>query len=156
MANITRRNGTGSMPAMPFEGLVDNVIKSSLGRFFNDDDWGFNGNVSSSQVPVNIKETETSYELEVVAPGLNKQDFNVAIANNMLTVAFQHKEEDKQEGKNSGYLRHEYRMQSFSRNFTLDETIDAEKISAEYKNGVLHLSLPKKEGARISKNIEIK
>ena len=93
----------------------------------------------------------------MVAPGLNKEDFNVNVSDKMLTVSFEHKEEDKQENKRNGYLREEYRMQSFSRSFTLDDTIDADQINAQYKDGVLHVTLPKKEGAqKITKNIQVK
>lgn len=161
MANIMKRthgNGggtTGSM--MPFGGLVDNVLQSTLNRFFDDDFWGFNGlSASGNQVPVNIRETDKTYEMELVAPGLKKENFHVSMDNNLLTISFEHKEENKQENKGSGYLRQEYRMQSFSRSFNLDDTVDADKISAQYRDGVLHLTLPKKEGAqRIAKNIEI-
>jgi HSP20 family protein len=162
MANIMKRNnGNGSAVAnrslMPFGGLVDSVFNNTLSRFFDDDFWGFNGIVSSNQVPVNIRETDKAYEMEVVAPGLRKEDFNVSISDNMLTVSFEHKQENKEENKSEGYLRQEYRQQSFSRSFTLDDTVDADKINAQYKDGVLHLSLPKKEGAqKITKSIEIK
>jgi HSP20 family protein len=163
MANIMKRkNSNGSAPAttssvMPFGGLVDSVFQNTLSRFFDDDFWGFNGITTSNQVPVNIRETDKTYEMDVVAPGLRKEDFNVNISDNMLTVSFEHKEENKEENKSEGYLRQEYRMQSFARSFTLDDTVDADKISAHYDNGVLHLSLPKKEGAqRITKNIQVK
>jgi HSP20 family protein len=161
MANIMKRNnGNGTVATrnqMPLSGLVDSVFNNTLSRFFDDDFWGFNGIVSSAQVPVNIRETDKTYEMEVVAPGLRKEDFNVSISDNMLTVSFEHKQENKEENKSEGYLRQEYRMQSFSRSFTLDDTVDADKISAQYKDGVLHLSLPKKEGAqKITKSIEIK
>jgi HSP20 family protein len=106
---------------------------------------------------VNIKETGKTYEMEVVAPGLKKEDFNVSISDNMLTVSFDHKEENKEENQNEGYLRQEYRRQSFARSFSLDDTIDADKIKAHYSDGVLQVSVPKKEGAqKITKNIEIK
>ena len=106
---------------------------------------------------MNIRETDKSYEMEVVAPGLRKEDFNVSISDNVLTVSFEHKQENKEESKGEGYLRQEYRMQSFSRSFTLDDTVDTEKINAQYKDGVLHLSLPKKEGAqKITKSIQVK
>jgi HSP20 family protein len=158
MANIIKRNKNGNdLPVMSFGGLVDNVLQNSLSRFFDDDFWGFNGLLSRNEVPVNIRETDKSYEMEVVAPGLKKEDFNVSINHNMLTVSFEHNEESKEENKGEGYLRQEYSMQSFSRSFTLDDTIDADKISAQYRDGVLHLSLPKKEGAqRITKNIQVK
>ncbi|HYE55327.1 MAG TPA: Hsp20/alpha crystallin family protein [Chitinophagaceae bacterium] len=163
MANIMKRNrngnggmtGTGMMT--PFSGLADRILQNTLNRFFDDDFWGFDGVVTNNQVPVNVRETDTSYELELVAPGLKKEDFRVNISNDMLTVSLQQKEEDRQENKRDGYLFQEYRMRSFSRSFTLDDTVDADKITAEYKDGVLHLSLPKKEGAqKISKQIEIK
>lgn len=161
MANIMKRNnGNGAVATrsqMPLSGLVDSVFNNTLSRFFDDDFWGFNGIVSSNQVPVNIRETDKTYEMEVVAPGLRKEDFNVSISDNMLAVSFEHKQESKEGNKSECYLRQEYRMQSFSRSFTLDDTVDADKISAQYKDGVLHLSLPKKEGAqRIAKSIEVK
>lgn len=162
MANIVKRkNGNGIVATtksmMPFEGLVDGVLQNTLSHFFDDDFWGFNGIVSSTQVPVNIRETDKSYEMEVVAPGVSKKDFNVNISDNLLTISFEHKEEDKQGDSKDGYLRQEYRMQSFSRSFTLDDTVDANNISAQYRDGVLHVSLPKKEGAQhIIKSIEIK
>jgi HSP20 family protein len=162
MANIMKsNNGHGGTMAtrshMPLGGLVDSVFSNTLRRFFDDDYWGANGIVSSNKVPVNIRETDKTYEMEVVAPGLRKEDFNVNISDNMLTISFEQKQENKEENKSEGYLRQEYRMQAFSRSFTLDDTIDADKIGAQYRDGVLHLSLPKKEGAqKITKNIEIK
>lgn len=161
MANIMKRNnGNGGAAATrsltPFGGLVDSVFQNTLNRFFDDDFWGFDGRVSSGQVPVNIRETDKTYEMDLIAPGLRKEAFNVSISDNMLTVSFEHKEENKEENKSEGYLRKEYRMQSFSRSFTLDDTVDAEKISARYNDGILHLSLPKKEGAqKITKSIQV-
>lgn len=162
MANIMKRNNGNSgtkttRSLMPFGGLVDGVLQNTLNRFFDDDFWGSDGSLTNRQVPVNIRETDKSYEMEVVAPGLRKEEFHVNISDNMLTVSFEHKEENKEEDKREGYLRQEYRMQSFSRSFTLDDTVDAEKISASYRDGVLHVSLPKKEGTkRIAKNIQVK
>lgn len=135
-------------------GLVDGVFYNALNRFFDDRQWGFSGLTTNQQVPVNIRETDTSYELELVAPGLKKENFNVHVSNDMLTVSFEHKEE-KQE-KTESLLRQEYRMQSFTRNFNLDDTVDAGKIAAQYRDGILCISLPKKEGVqRTTKNIQI-
>ena len=163
MANIMKRNKNGdgglatTRSVMPFGGLVNNVLQNSLDRFFDDDFWGFDRNLMNFQVPVNIRETDKSYVMEVVAPGHKKEDFKVNISDKMLTIAFDHKEEDKKEDRQSGYLRHEYMMQSFTRSFTLDETVDADKIAAEYKDGILHVSLPKKEGVqKITKSIQVK
>jgi len=160
MANIIKRNNGGTMShtnPISFGGFVDDVLQNSLNKFFEDDFWAGNKGWSNNQIPVNVRETDNSYQLEVVAPGLKKENFNVNMHDNMLTVSFEHKEEDRDEKKDRGYLRHEYRAQSFSRSFTLDDTVAAERISAEYRDGVLHITLPKKEGAqKISKNIEIK
>jgi HSP20 family protein len=153
-----KRNDTNSGQAsgslVPFGGLVDTVLQQSLNRLFDDDFWGLSG--SSSRVPVNIRETDKTYEMEIIAPGLKKEDFQVSMENKLLTVSFEHKEEEKDANNREGYLRQEYRRQSFTRSYTLDESVDPEKISAQYKDGVLHLSLPKKEGAqRITKNIQV-
>jgi HSP20 family protein len=163
MANIMKRNNRNSgalattPSAMPFSGWIDSVLQNALSRFFDDEPWGFDDRLNSYQVPVNIRETDKAYEMEVLAPGLKKEDFNVDISNNMLTVSFEHKEENKEENKSEGYLRQEYRMQSFARSFALDDTVDADKIMAQYKDGVLHLTLPKKEGAqKITKSIQVK
>lgn len=165
MANVMKRNNRNggaataatNLSLMPFGGLVNSALQNTLSRFFDDGLWGFNGMLTPNQVPVNIRETDKSYEIEIVAPGLKKEDFNVNISENMLTVSFEHKEENKEENEREGFLRQEYRMQSFSRSFTLDDTVDADKISAQYTDGMLHLSLPKKEGVqRITKSIQVK
>jgi len=93
--------------------------------------------------PVNIRETEKEFLLDVVAPGLNKEDFKISLENNLLTVAVEKKEETVNEGEK--FVRREYQSQAFKRSFTLDEKINADGISAQYVNGVLTLNLPKKE-----------
>ncbi len=153
---MKRENGNATTPST-FTGLVDQLLQDNLTRFFNDDFWGFGGVNRSVQVPVNVRETNNTYEMELVAPGLKKEDLKLNVSGDMLTVSFEHKEENKQGSEQEGWLKQEYRHQSFSRSFNLDDTIDANKISAKYQDGILHLSLPKKENAqKISKTIEIK
>ncbi len=96
--------------------------------------------------PVNIRETEKEYFLDLVAPGFTKEDFKISLDNNILTVTVDKKEE-KTAG-NEKVVRREYKYQSFKRSFTVDEKINAEAISAQYINGVLMLTLPKKEDTR--------
>ncbi|HYO21580.1 MAG TPA: Hsp20/alpha crystallin family protein [Flavisolibacter sp.] len=93
--------------------------------------------------PVNIRETEKEYFLDLVAPGLNKEDFKISLENNLLTVAVEKGEETVNEGER--YIRREYRSQGFKRSFTLDEKVNADAIAAQYVNGVLTLNLPKRE-----------
>jgi HSP20 family protein len=146
MTNIIKRDN-GRQPAT-FGSVVDQIFQNNLNRFFDDSFWGHDGSFGRTQVPVNIRETETSYEMELVAPGLKKQDFNLQVAGDMLTVSFEHKQENRQENKQEGWLRQEYKKQSFTRSFNLDATIDAAKIEGRYEDGVLTLVLPKKESAQ--------
>ena len=154
---IKTDNGQTNLPAASFSGLIDRVFQHNLNRFFEDDFWGFNGINRQNQVPVNITETDKSYELQLVAPGLKKEDFKISLEGDLLTISHEHKEENSHENKTERWLRKEYRMQTFSRSFNLDEKLDSNKISAQYRDGILHLNLPKKEGAqRLFKTIEIK
>lgn len=126
----------GMMPHT-MNGLMEDV-------FFN----GFSKPAERSalyQVPVNIKETDAAYELHVVAPGLKKEDFRLSVEKDMLTISFEHKEENKTEGEDGKWLRSEYKMKSFKRNFTMNEKVDSTKISAKYADGILAVTLPKKE-----------
>jgi HSP20 family protein len=153
MANIMKRS-SGSTPTV--SGVIDNVFRNGLSRFLDDDFWGYSGLTGMNQVPVNIRDTEKSYEMEVMAPGLKRSDFNLDVSDNMLTISFEHKEDSSEGKEEEGWLRREHRMQSFSRSFTLDDTVDPEKIKAKYTDGVLYVTLPKKEGKqRMSKKIEI-
>ncbi|MBS1772317.1 MAG: Hsp20/alpha crystallin family protein [Bacteroidetes bacterium] len=112
-------------------------ILEDMNRFFYDDNW------SNTTAPVNIKETDNAYEVHVVAPGLKKEDFKLNIEDNVLKIAFEQNEENKeQDGK---WLRNEYRYRSFKRSFTLNDTINADAISAKYNDGILNIVLPKKE-----------
>lgn len=150
---IKRNNGTSTVPARQFNTWVDQLLHDNLNRFFNDDLWGFSGINQQGNVPVNLRETDKTYEMSLVAPGLRKEDFRLNVTDNLLTISYEQKEEQKEEG----WLRKEYRMQSFSRSFTLDDTVDVNKVAASYDNGILHLTIPKKESAqRITKTIEIK
>ena len=97
----------------------------------------------SSFTPVNIRETENDYVLDVVAPGFQKEDFKINLDNNTLTISAEKKEE--KENQNEKFIRKEYKQQSFKRSFTVDENIDAENISAKFVNGVLTLNLAKKQ-----------
>jgi len=158
MTTLMKRNsnGNGNMPATTFSGLVDKIFQNNLDRFFDDNFWGFRGLDRSTGVPVNIKDTGKSYELDLVAPGMQKQDFKVNLNGDTLTVSYEHSEQDRRQSEDEGWLREEYRKQSFSRSFTLDDSLDPNKITARYSDGILHLSVPKKESAqKISRNIEI-
>jgi HSP20 family protein len=154
---MKRENGRTSVPATSFSGLVDHFFQNNLNRFFEDGFWGFDGLSQQNNIPVNLRENDKGYDLQLVAPGLRKEDFKISVDGDLLTISFEHKEENREEEKNQRWLRKEYKMQSFSRSFNIDDTFDANKIAANYRDGILHLTLPKKEGMqRVSRNIEIK
>jgi HSP20 family protein len=96
---------------------------------------------------VNIKENTEAFVVEMAAPGMVKEDFKIELNNDLLTISSEKKNEhETKEGET--YTRREYSYQSFSRSLTLPKTVDAEKISAKYENGILILSIPKKEEAK--------
>ena len=114
--------------------------------------WGRTMNVPA----VNITEKKDQYQVSLAAPGLKKEDFKIDVDGNMLTISSE-KEENKEE-KNEKFNRKEYSYSSFSRSFTLPEEINKEKIEAKYEDGVLNISLPRKEEAKITlaKQIAVK
>lgn len=105
-------------------------------------------------VPVNVLESENGYQLQVVAPGFEKDAFKIDLDKNLLTISAEVKKEEAESKEK--VLRNEYGFKSFKRSFTLDEKIDAENIAAEYKNGVLTLNLPRKVEVKAAvKNITV-
>jgi len=111
----------------------------------------------SLSVPaVNITENKDNYEVSLAVPGLKKDDFKIDVDGNMLTISSE-KEETKEE-KEKTFTRKEYNYSSFSRSFTLPEEVNKEKIEAKYEDGVLKLTLPRKEEAKktTAKKIAVK
>lgn len=130
-----------------------NVARPSLNTWI--DDWfgkdfsslfNTNFNRGITLPAVNIRETGDAYFVEMAVPGLKKSDFNISIENNMLSIATELKEEHEQSEKE--YTRREFGYSSFSRSFSLPETVEDHKIQANYKEGILSIHLPKKEEAK--------
>ena len=95
---------------------------------------------------VNIVEGENGYTIEVAAPGLEKKDFRIDLEKDCLTISSAR--EESSEDRNDHYTRREFRYSNFSRSFNLPETADAGNITASHKNGILTVSIPKKEEAK--------
>lgn len=138
-----------------------NQMPSLFDRFFENDmfDWS-NRNYSNTNTTlpaVNIKEDDDGFEVEMSAPGFEKGDFNIELNNSQLTISSEKKIENETK-KGQEYTRREFSYQSFSRSFTLPETVEGEKIAAKYENGILSINIPKKEEAKPKpvKQIEIK
>jgi HSP20 family protein len=104
--------------------------------------------------PVNIFDNNDNYSIEVAAPGLDKNDFKVQLDRNLLSISVEKKE--TVENNDSREIRREFSHRGFKRSFTLDDKIDADNIVAKYENGVLRLTLPKREEVKSgSKDIAI-
>ena len=135
----------------PFETSLNNLVDdlfSELPVLFKNGDgqsqWkGF--------APVNIKETDKNYNIDVIAPGFEKADFKVNLDQDILTISAEKKDEVKNEGEKE--IRREYSYRSFKRSFTLDEKIDAAGIEAKYVNGILTLNLPKREEVKTASKV---
>ena len=124
--NRTRNN------APYFNNVFDSLFSEAL-----------NKNLNVNKVPgVNILETEADYKIELAAPGLNKEDFQINLKKDNLAVWAEKKVEDGAVAKN--YSRKEFDYLSFARSFVLPESVDADKIAAEYLNGILTITIGKK------------
>ena len=99
---------------------------------------------------VNIRETSDAYAVEVAAPGLSKEDFKIQVENGMLTISSQKEQKAEVNDEKGKYTRKEFSYSSFSRTFTLPEkTVDTEKIGAKYADGILFITIPKKDEVKV-------
>ena len=129
-----------------------NRLPSVFDDMFNNDWLGGTTNFKriGTMVPaVNIYEDDDNFSVEVAAPGKTREDFNIELDNDILTISSEEKKEEKSAEKNGRFTRKEFNYSNFRRAFTLPETVDNEKISASYENGVLMINLPKKEEAKV-------
>ena len=128
-----------------------NQLPTMFDRFFENDlfDWS-NRHFSTTDTTlpsVNIKESTDEFEVELAAPGFVKSDFNIELNHDVLTISSE-KKVDKETNEGQQFARREFSYQSFSRSFTLPNTVDSEKIKAKYENGILRVMIPKKEEAK--------
>jgi len=118
-------------------------FRSLLSDFLEADDPVFLRHWNGEGVPaVNISESEKSYEIEIAAPGMKKDDFKVNVNEGVLKISAEHKEENEEKKKN--YTRQEYSYNTFERSFTLPDNARDDNIKATYEDGVLLLSIEKK------------
>ena len=128
-----------------------NQLPGLFDRFFENDmfDWS-NRNFSDTNTTlpsVNIKENTEAFEVEMAVPGLEKEDFNIELNNDLLTISSEKKIENEcKEGEK--VTKREFSYQSFSRSFSLPLTVEHDKIHASYKKGILNVVIPKREEAK--------
>jgi len=113
---------------------------------FFDSDFFNSKKLATSNPAVNISDRNDHIAVELAAPGLKKDDFHVNLEHNVLTISAEKKKED--EHKEERYTRREFNYTSFQRSFTLPDNVEPEKIKAKYDDGVLSVSIPKKEEAK--------
>ena len=137
----------------PFENGLNNIMEELFTEFPVVLKNEFNKLSPKAWAPVNVKETDKAFELEVIAPGFVKEDFKINLEDNLLTISAEKKDEVKTE--NEKQIRSEYSFKSFKRTFTIDEKMDATKTDASYINGVLRLNFPKKVEVKTATEIKI-
>ncbi len=146
----------GSFPRW-FDTLSRPFSSADLLQDFFDDTMNLGtGTIGTTLPAVNISETDTDLVIEVAAPGMAKKDFKVEIVNNELHIGYN--KEKKSEKNESNHWRREFSFESFERNFTLPTFVESEKITASYTDGILMISVPKKEEVRRkpAKTVQIK
>ncbi len=136
MANLRRSN----FPNFP--SMLENFFSRGMSEF--DDFFQRKGNMPA----VNIQEKENEFLIDVAAPGLKKEDFKLHLDNNVLTISSEKEYASEDKDERGSYTRHEFSYQSFSRSFTLPEMANADQIKANYQDGILKISIPKREDAR--------
>jgi HSP20 family protein len=132
-----------SRPAL----LAEDFLRNNFLDDLLDTDSGYN------TAAVNIVEGKEDFTIEVAAPGLAKEDYKINLNHNVLTISSS--KENKKEEKNDKYTRKEFSYSSFSRSFTLPESVEPEKISASCKDGILYVNIPKREEAKVKPPREI-
>jgi HSP20 family protein len=121
-----------------FPSLIDDFIKN---------DWNLKVPSSSVTVPaVNIKELNSQFEIELAAPGMKKDDFEIEVEDGVLSISST--QEEKQVNEKGKFTRREFSYSSFRRSFSLPDSVDPTNIDATYKEGVLLVLLPKHKEAQ--------
>ena len=134
-------------------------LPSIFNEFFDDDLWRVTPTKQFASPAVNIMENEKDYQVEIAAPGMTKNDFKVRVENdNELVISLEKKEEHKEDKKKKNYLRREFSYASYHQTFIIPEEVEVGHIAAAMNDGVLTITLPKKEETTktpVSRQIEI-
>lgn len=129
------------------------VLNQVFNEFF--DNWAGpvlrNGN---SLPAVNVSESDTDFKLELQVPGFTKEGINISVDEDTLVISGEHTSDNEESNKR--FTRKEFSQQSFTRSFSLPENVDESAIQAKFENGILSVTLPKKEQAtRTTRRIEL-
>jgi HSP20 family protein len=125
-------------PSTSLNKWIDTLFNTTLADAMGTD-------FTNSSPSVNIVEHDANYTMQLAAPGLQKSDFSINIENDYLVISAEKQTEKEETGNEGKFTRREFNYSSFKRSFQLDENINREGIAASYENGVLSITLPKKE-----------
>ncbi|MCB0462419.1 MAG: Hsp20/alpha crystallin family protein [Flavobacteriaceae bacterium] len=153
----TTKNGNSKTASLGYNMLpgfpswIDEVINKNFGTEFMS-----NFNTGITLPAVNVLDTANDYLVEMAVPGLKKSDFDINIDNHVLSISAEVKSE-YEDVENESFTRREFGYSSFKRTFTLPESVETDKISAKYEDGILKVTLPKREEAKKKplKNIKV-
>lgn len=138
-----------------FDDFFSGSPLASFGRGFETDPWrSFQGAMGMAYPAIDTAETDKEYRLTAELPGMGDKDVDVTIANGVLTITGEKK--DESERREQGYYMSERRYGSFQRALRLPEGIDEGRITADLANGVLTVTMPKSESATKQRKVEIK
>ncbi len=135
--NLIRLNNNAN-----YLNLFDHIMNDNMQK---------NHNAACRKPATNIIDNEDNFELSLAVPGFEKEDIKIDLEDNLLTIS----SEKEVENENVNFSRKEFAYNSFSRSFTLPKTVEAEKIKADYKNGLLNVTIPKIEETKLKKAIKI-
>jgi HSP20 family protein len=138
-SDLSKKKHVTGLPSL--SSWIDDFFDTDLGTGLVS-----NFNTGMTLLAVNIKEDNENYILEVAAPGMRKEGFNLEIDNDMLSISVETKSDNEKTEDN--YTRREFGYSSFKRTFTLPDTIQADKIKAKYEHGILNVHIPKHEEAK--------
>lgn len=129
--------------------------------FFNDffnDSW-ITPQFHSTSPAINVSEDDKGYKVEVAAPGMTKEDFNISISDGDIVIAMEKKNENKDENKDKKYIRREFSYSKYEQRLALPDNVEKQNITAQMTDGVLYIDIPKmtpEEKAKECQCIEIK
>lgn len=132
------------LPILRTSNMLPNIVDDFFGKDFLTN--FFEPQTGISVPAVNIVEGKDDFRIEVAAPGLDKDDFKVEMDNNVLSISSE--KERKNEINDENYMRREFSYSSFCRTFTMPDSVDADKIKASHKNGILEIVIPKRDEAK--------
>lgn len=138
------KNNTSLFPAFP--SLFDDFFTRDLFDWSNSNWRAFGATLPA----VNVKETNEDFQIEVAAPGMTRDDFKVELDNNVLMISSQKEESQEEKDEKGNYTRREFSYQAFQRSFALPENkVHGDKIAARYVDGILRITVPKREEAKL-------